>query len=350
MNEYIEAVRALINNEVLKVDISDMLYNHKCFYLLSKLNTNNDYYQEIKIKSIVNKIYIHQRYNECINLFNRLEMSGIPYAVIKGAILSTIAYGQPYFRFSNDIDILIDRENISVVKSIMQHEGYVQGRIVDNHINLFSRQEVVFQTAMTHQTAPFIKKTNNRLCPYLYIDINLDILWGENSKRSDMKYVLQQSQDTKICDVFTKKLCPEMELISLCLHHYKDMNSIYLLYHSSLKLSLFCDIYFYIINTELNENALYTYCSKLEVSEYIYYCLYYTNLIFSHDKIKKYMSLLYSKNAEQLIDTFGLTEEERQYWNVDFFTRLFSTNLRDYLENSLSRELLKKIWTNQQYM
>ena len=340
----------LANDEQPGTDIYDMLYSHNCSYLISKLSSNDKYTNKLKIENILNKVCIAERYKLCAELFNKLEECHIPYAVIKGAVLSAAAYKDPFIRHSGDIDLLVNRKNIDQIKKILLVLGFLQGRVTENGIEPFSRRELLFQTSMSHQIAPFVKETNNKLYPYVNVDVNLDILWGESKQNSDMDFVLVKTQDTTINDITFKKLCPEMELISLCLHHYKDMNSIYLLYERGLKLSHFCDIYFFIKNCNLNLETLYTYCRKLNVSEYVYYCLYYTNLIFENSELKEYMALLHSENADALIDKFGLNEEERQIWNIDFYTRLFDINMSNYLDNILSEESLNKIKVNQMFM
>ena len=43
MNKYIEAVRDLANEKQPSFDISEILYNHGCIYLLSKIKGKNKY-------------------------------------------------------------------------------------------------------------------------------------------------------------------------------------------------------------------------------------------------------------------------------------------------------------------
>ena len=350
MNNYIKAIRLLTSGEQPCFDISDTLYKHGCYYLLSKLNCSNEYSNLLKAQTLLNKISIKERFKSCADIFKTLNNRGIPYAVIKGAVLSNSAYNDPFCRRSGDIDLLIDRKNIDEVKRIMLDNGFVQGRIGDNGIEPFTRKELLFQTSMSHQLAPFVKETNNKLCPYINVDINLNIIWGESKTKADMAFVLEHAVDADIFNISIKKLCPEMEFISLCLHHYKDMNSIYLLYERGLKLSHFCDIYFYIKNSCISLEKLNKVCAQLNISEYIYYCVYYTDLIFCDTKLNEYKKLLYSKKADNLIDKFGLEDQERQTWNIDFFSRLFETDIRNYMENNLDKSLLKKIKINQELM
>ena len=350
MNRYIAAIRMLVNGQEPKIDISEMLHKHSCFYLISKQKAQNQYTNRIMAENMLNKLCVIQRFKSCSGIFSRLDNANIPYAVVKGAVLSNSAYHDPFSRHSGDIDILINKDNIEIVKTILFEEGFIQGKFDGFGIQPFTRQELLFHTAMSHQTAPFIKESGNKFCPYIDVDVNFDIMWGESGCKTDMKYVLEHIEASSVCDVNIKKLCAEMEFIALCLHHYKDMNSLYLLYDRGFSLDHFCDIFYYIKNCNLDPKVLYKFCTKLDVCEYIYYCLYYTDLIFDDDKLKEYMGFLYSQKAMFLINNFGLTANERKPWQIDFFTRLFDVNLREYLDNNLSQEELNKIKVNQTFM
>lgn len=353
MNPHIKSIRNLAmdkqpTSEI--VELSKILHNHNCLYLLSKLQAETPYTQKIKVTNALNKLIVSERYKNCENVFELFEQNHIPYAVIKGAVLSNTAYQNPYCRYSGDIDILVSRKNINIIKQLMYSVGFTQGKVTNHGIVPYSRQEVLFQASASHQMAPFVKETNNKLCPYINVDINFDIMWGESKQKTDMDLVLKHTQKIKMFDVAFQKLTPEMELISLCLHHYKDMNSLYLLYERGLDLGHFCDIYFFLKNGNIDISKLYDLCETFNVGKYIYYCLYYTNIIFKDAGLQTLLELLHSDEAEELLPCFGLDDSERHTWQIDFDVRLFDTHMKDYLENVLSEEWLNKIKINQSFM
>ena len=55
------------------------------------------------------------------------------------------------------------------------------------------------------------------------------------------------------------------------------MNSIYILAKKGLSFELFFDLYFALKNSHLNIKKLVSLADELNVKEYLYYCLYYTN-------------------------------------------------------------------------
>jgi len=346
----IQAVRDIVYGFKPENDISEILYRHNCFYLLSSLKDENMYHNQGKMVIARNHITIRDRYQACQKIF--LELGETAYAVIKGAVLSHMAYGGVSIRNSSDIDILISKADAQLVSKILLENGFVQGRVTDDKIIPFTRQEILYHLALTHQTAPFIKKTSSVFCPFVNVDINTDIFWGESNIKADMRVLLSRTTDFDIFGIPIKKLSPVMEFISLCMHHYKDMNSIYLLSRESLRLSLFCDLYFYLINNShsLDIPLLQQTCNKLKVTEYVYYCVHYTNLVFEDDRLQAYLEATRSDRGEELLNMFGLNDTERRTWGIEFFDRLFDESFPKRYRDILSDGDMKKIQLNQEQM
>ena len=341
--EIIKYVRMLIRGEKPDEQIGDLLLDHRCTFLASKLK-NVEYEQEMKLNQTLNSIAIKERYKACKPIFDTID---VPYAIIKGAVLSNSAYKNPFIRFSGDVDFLVNRKDVDSLKKLLISNGFIQGRIINNSIVPFSRREILFQASQTHQTAPFIKQTGNRLCPFVNIDVNMDVMWGECEEKADMDFVLSHTEKISLLNSSFYKLTSEMEFVSLCLHHYKDMNSLYLLSNGSLKLNLFCDIYFYLLNCHPDPQTLLDICRRLNVGRYIYVCIYHTFLIFDDPTLTEYLNILDTEKDASLYDTLGLNNKERKDWNLSLFDRLFHPDLPQYVNSLLSVEEKEKIRLNQ---
>lgn len=341
-DEIISSVRSLVKGEQPITDVCEILFRHKCFYLLSMLK-NNPYLKTLTLARVVNSAALKERYTALQPFF---ENSPFPYAVIKGAVLSQAAYKDLLIRSSGDIDILISRKNSDQMKEYLRSLGFIQGRILEDRIVPFSRREILFQTAMSHQTAPYVKETESKLCPFINVDVNTDIFWGERNEKADMDFVLSNTCVTNVLGLKINKLSPEAEFISLCLHHYKDMNSLYLLYEGSLTLSHYCDIYFYLINNALDRQKLTDLAEKLNAGQYLYYCIYYANLIFDSPVLNKYLTLLEKHKNQQTLDSYGLTKDEQKAWQITFFDRLFHQDLQSYIKKHLTQKDMNNILEN----
>ncbi len=317
-------------------ELSAFLKRHKCYYLLSKIK-NNGY------DTLINSIALKTRYNDCKSIFEQINF---PYAIIKGAALSSTLYKNPYIRQSGDIDILISRNNVDELERILLSNGFIQGRITEMGIKPFSREEKIYYSVNTHQIAPFMKSTNSKIIPCVSFDVNLDILWGEHSKETDMSYVLEHLATFELFGHNLYKLSPEMEFVALCMHHYKDMNSIYLLVKGSLCLGLFCDVNDYICNVSMNLCELQEICEKLGVGKYVYECIKLTYQIFNNNETYKYLTCLKKYEDKLLDNTFGLNDKERKTWTIPLLERIFHLNLSEYIWQMLSEDEINKIKVN----
>jgi len=344
-DEIINSIRSCVNGNMIDNDeMVAILRKHCCYYLLSKLPSQK---QALQMELMANRLVINRRYKACADIFKQL--ADIPYAVIKGAVLSKQIYGSTAYRFSGDIDLLVSPNNAEAVKMILTNNGFVQGRIVDNEIVPYTRRELIYQRTFSHQLAAFVKATGDSLCPFLNIDVNTDIMWGESEVKTDMETFLSNTVSYEIDGIKLKKLAPEEEFIALCLHHYKDMNSIYLLSQGSLKLSLFCDIYYYIKNISLNIPELLSKSGNYKVLEYLHYCIYYTYVIFGDDFLHGLADTFKSPDGEALIKRVGLAKDEYHTWD-DMLTYYSFTDYITKLESILSSRDREKIELNRKMM
>ena len=339
--DIITAVRRLAQGKEPEFDITLILKKHRCHYLLQQCQ------KQEPAEDAWNRIAIRERLRACQGIFSQ---SQFPYAVVKGAVLSQMIYGDPLARHSGDIDILIRREDADLLKDLLTACGFVQGRVTKEGITPFTRREILFQTAMSHQAAPYIKETGNPLCPYVNVDVNLNLMWGESNEKLDTGAVLAYTTPYRLFDFTLRKLTPEMEFVALCLHHYKDLHSLYLLAGGSLHLGLYCDIYLYLKHVQPQPNILQALCRQFPVGQYLYVCVHDTNQIFDDAITSSYLSLFEEWKNTDLINSFGLSDTERKPWNMTLPERLFHPNLALHIFSQLNEREKEKIRINQTLM
>lgn len=326
-------------------EFGKFLLKNECIYLLSM---SKKFAPQLTMPIALNSIRNNQRYQVCKDIIS--ELNGIPYANIKGAALSSRICGNPAYRLSGDIDLLISPNYSDKLKEILINNGFVQGRLVGDTIVPFTRKELIYQKSFSHQLAPFIKDTGKKICPFVNIDVNLDIVWGEGNFSVDMNEFLTHTENFEIHGVKISRLQPIWEFISLCMHHYKDMNSIYLIAERGLRLSEYCDIFFYLINVLPNATELTSVAKRYGVDKYVYYCIYYANEIFDDQRLSIYLNKLESMEARKLLNCYGLTEAERCEWHTPFPERLLCDRFRDKFYSSLAEDEQQKVQINRRFM
>lgn len=268
------------------------------------------------------------------------ELDQFNYSVIKGEALSVQAYGVEGKRFGSDIDILVSRKNIASIEDVlMKYEFTMKSHNRGNKIAMLS---------VSHQTVPWIK--NDKTLGSITIDINHDIFWGEyEGTRVDMDKFLSDSIEIEIYGVKVKALPPIKSLIQLILHHYKDMNSLFLLStRKSIRYDMFKDVYNLLINNidSISLDNLYDLSFEYDIVPYVYYTLYYTGQIYNNSTLKKYVGAFETVDGKELINCYGLGSNEKREWRVDFKTRLETENLYDLIKDDLSNKDIEKIALN----
>lgn len=257
------------------------------------------------------------------------------YAVIKGQCLSMQAYNNLYQRNSGDIDILVSRKDLRYFESVLNKNQF---KIISS--NHYDR---IFYSTYSHQIPPYKKAITE-------IDMNFDILWGEyTGKRINIAEFLSDTIEMEIYNCKIKTLTPLKAIVQLSLHHYKDLNSIFILAtRKNIKLDLFKDL-FYLLKNNLNEitiDRLYEVCAHYEIIPYIYYMLYYTGFIFKNDILDKYIEAFKTPQGEALLNCYGLNKHERHEWKYNFQTRLKSENIYDLIKDDLTEKEFTKIEIN----
>ena len=238
-----------------------------------------------------------------------------------------------------------------VIMEILQKKsGFVQGKVEDGTIKKYNREELLYYKLYTHQLAPFEKKTESTLCPFVNIDVNFGILWGESDKTIDMDEYLLHTEKRMVFGVEVLGLSPVHEFIAMCLHHYKDMNSIYLLAERGLNLNGFFDIYYFLVNVRPDLDELCDVAGNYHVKEYVYYCVFFANEIFRHPYLVEYLDRLETPQALTMLESYGLCNAERNKWTIPFSERLLDKDFKYRFLKDLGDYEIQKISTNRHFM
>ena len=290
-----------------------------------------------EIKSLLSKLFEQESY---IQIKKILSVVNLHYAIIKGEVLSKQAYGENGIRQSSDIDMLIPRRKIHEIENALGECGFYNSSL--------TRSDKIALLSASHQVAPWIKE----IYPWgvIVLDLNFDIFWGEyEGKRIDIEEFLSDTIEMEVYGVKVKTLPPIKAMIQLVLHHYKDMNSIFLLAtRKSIKYDMFKDVY-YLLKNNLNTiplDKLYAMSAEYEIIPYVFYVLYYTGQVFDDDIIKRNIEAFRTTEGEELLNCYGLCDKERKEWKCDFKTRLEAENLYELIKDDLNESDLRKIAIN----
>lgn len=279
-------------------------------------------------------------YNELHKIVAQIDF---PYAIIKGEALSIQAYNKELQRTSCDIDILVHRKNVKKLCYLLLDNGF--------NTKTLDRANEIFLFSSSHQLPAYEKFIHG--LGNVSIDVNFDVFWGEyTGRRIDIEEFLNDVQPIKIFNYTFSTLPVNKAFVQLCLHHYKEMNSLYhLTRHDCIRESMFFDVYNLIKNniSKLRVKEVYAMAENYQISEYIYYILYYTYYLFRDPILKEYVDAFDSPKGRDLLNIYGLAENEKKVWKIDFDERLSLKNLSNVIQDDLTADDIKKIDYNQQF-
>ena len=262
-----------------------------------------------------------------------------PYAIVKGEVLSCQAYGKPGCRWTTDVDVLISRKHIGNLEKLLRDNGFESKKL--------TREEQLISLAFSHQVPLFHKTTPLSI---VTVDINYDIMWGEwSGKRISVEEMLERRQMLSIYNIAVPVLQVQDSFFQLCLHHYKDMNSLYhLCQGNTIKEQSFRDVAFFWQKQqkELDTEALYERIAAYHLEPYFYYVLYGANIVCPNSGVQKALQRLKTPEGEQLLNCFGLNEKERKDWPIPFEERIGSPKIGEILAGLLSKEDEEKVKQN----
>lgn len=289
---------------------------------------------ELDRNSVIGKI----RFSEFSMIRKDLEV--IPYAIIKGEALSVLVYGKEARRISNDIDVLVSRDNISMFENILKKNGY---QTKQSNLNRYNR---ILSLTGSHQIGSYYKKV---MGIDIIFDINFDIYWGEyKGKKISVEEMLEDVIEIDIYGQTVHTLSPCFSCIQLVLHHYKEFNSMYHLVKgnaiTSKKLRDIKDFFERYCEVDCFIEELIFKVHFYELEAYFFYMLYYVKKVFPDTVgIDELIEEFRCDSGIQYLDVFGLADSERKQWNIDFSERLDYAGLSEVVKKRLTTEDKKKL-------
>lgn len=94
----------------------------------------------LKLQSVANSQNVLHLAGRLLNLCKLFEENGIPVAILKGALLSQMAYGEIAMRTAGDIDALIGPQDFARARALLESLGYEMNpklapRSLDSHLS-----------------------------------------------------------------------------------------------------------------------------------------------------------------------------------------------------------------------
>ena len=287
-----------------KQQFFQLVKRHKLEFLFYDLIKNlglEDLIDESVVNQYIEKFEVLQvKYFEYLNalkpMFTMLEQECVPYAVLKGFSFMDELYEtkEGITRRFADIDILIDRSDVNVVKKILGDFNFLQGRVVGSVIIEAKRNELLYWEINSHQLHQYVKLSSKpKYVSKYWIEVDINTTFFEGGKfippietKSLLTHTILKS--TKSGVIFSV-LNNTYSLIQLCYHFYKDTN-----YESkkvtqdNYSLIKFCDIRKFILHNRqsIDWGEFVEVVNQAKINDQIYYSLWLVSSFFGDLEIE----------------------------------------------------------------
>lgn len=157
---------------------------------------------------------------QCVNLLSDV-LKGYQgkYAMLKGAILCR-AYPIGY-RTSNDIDLLVRPEDVTLIGKILTMAGFRQGNVRNGEFVQASRKEIIESKMLRGETVPYILEIGLNKMRFLEVDINFSLDY-KNSGASALNAMMEQTALYEKYGLSISTLNKIDFFLHLCCHLYKE--------------------------------------------------------------------------------------------------------------------------------
>lgn len=195
------------------------------------------------LKSAFDQNVIKNRsFAKCVNMvatiLNQLDCKN---AMLKGAFLCN-HYPEGY-RTSNDIDLLVKPEDVTIVGNALLDTGFKQGNVRNGEFVPASRNEIIESKMMRGETVPYIKLVDLPNMKYLEVDLNFSLDY-KNGEIDVLEKILQKANVVNKNGILLPTLSKEDFFIHLCAHLYKEATTLpWVEMHRDMTLYKYCDIY-----------------------------------------------------------------------------------------------------------
>lgn len=221
-----------------------------------------------------------------LELLGKALPTDIPYALLKGAYLTGLYPAG--LRTSNDIDILLSGEHLSVLEGALLQAGFLQGNIRSGAFIPADRKEIVMSRMTRGETVPFIRTVHLPQMEYLEIDLNFSLDYQPVSSADTVSAFLSRAQPLiQAGGACLYTLEPADFLIHLCCHLYKEATVYaWVAMERDTSLYKFLDLYLLLHTwTDPNWNrALESLIHRYGLEQECYYALLRTKELFHIEK------------------------------------------------------------------
>ena len=331
-----------------------------CHYHINSMEDSIAEYIPEDIKHRLKKEYRVTRssniihYKQLKQIIDILNSKEVPVMVLKGPVLAKTVYRDTGLRRFRDLDLLIMEEHLDKTISLMIEIGYQYDHLVDGKTNHRIDMPVAYQkhqfNRKNHYEPLWKNLSQGKDLKRSLVEIHHRTVYPDAPFRLDVSELFKEAQS--VClnfDLEVSSLSHVDHFLFLCIHLHRHATAIGPIRSAyDLRVLWFLDIY-EMINTygdEILNEVLKKKMKMNQLEEPVYYALNYTNEIYKHPLLCRFLERLRIPHPEYLHTFFPNNDygPTRYRWRSSFFDRLFSASNAIEADAILKQEQPKSGW------
>lgn len=293
-----------------------------------------------KIKKVLRETFERQQRKVVLmresikEISQRLLQKQAKHIFLKGSVLSNIAQDDTVIyedgeRTSNDIDLLVKSDELTIVEKTLYEAGFVQGEYNPQSgiIEAYSRFEIVKRRMNRGEIAPFIKLTGNKEFPFIEVDVNFSL----GNTPTEGQALLKEMIDSAIIyngNIAISVPTEELFFLHLIMHQYKESCSLFMVdRNKDLDFYKLADIYYILKETALDLRRVERLVKKYSLEQAVGAVLQQVGQAF-FDKNIECLSRKFLAEQPIVID---YDSKKKYEWRNAIRSRLCTFNAKKYL-------------------
>jgi hypothetical protein len=258
-----------------------------------------------------------------------------PFALLKGSyLLNLYSYGT---RTSNDIDLLINKDDVTYFVDKFKSNGYEQGFIRGGEFVPATRKDIIESRLNNGETVPLIKESGLFNLKYFEVDLNFSLDYKAKQENDLVPDLLQGREN--LIETYKGNL-PTLNnvdfFIFLCLHLYKEATVYdWVKRERDMTLYKFVDIYLFLkkFGTADFMKTLEGKIRKYGFEKECYYAVVNTCKLFdiNEDNISSLISNIAPEDVGYLNQIIYPAKRKIFSYNIDVKEWCFLNNRKDAL-------------------
>lgn len=308
-------VLPLLARNILRHQLHPAMLEPMPSFLYEELFVNVHRSNEVRNEALV---------RELSEVLRALRQNAVEPVVRKGAVLGQEVYGDIGARRTYDIDLMVDPDEISTVREVLEELGYGTGGPTASRRTLAAlpRAQSAFW-ALRVPNLVFRRMTSERFVGTFVIDVCLNQFLPGSGYDLPPGNLRERSRALTLFGFPARAFTHEEMLVDLATHLFKEATTLhYVRISQDLTVAKFLDLAMYARHQPVDWQRFVELCDRYGIAKPVYFALHYTQALYPGCVTGDVLSALRPPDTSFLRE-IGVVDKQPHRWQGNLLARMF---------------------------